>query len=257
MGAIEHSLRPRTFVAVHSHCYVSVSGLQRRVCVLCTRLSACCAEVRLVPAARLAQLRAALAVLLPPPPASALAVGMIVEWRNPGETAWSPGYVTSVEPLKVTVNLVGGPAATGCRCVEVRLLPAARLAQLQAELAASLPPPPASALAVGMVVERRDPGEPWAKGYALCVDAVPLVRSSISHSRTARGKSQRGRLQSDFTDWACCNAPSSAASRQCLHRAFIGTAHVRGGALTLRSQRARAAAAGLCTVCTPVCVHCA
>ena len=185
MGAIEHSLRPRTFVAVHSHCYVSVSGLQRRVCVLCTRLSACCAEVRLVPAARLAQLRAALAVLLPPPPASALAVGMIVEWRNPGETAWSPGYVTSVEPLKVTVNLVGGPAATGCRCVEVRLLPAARLAQLQAELAAALPPPPASALAVGMVVERRDPGEPWAKGYALCVDAVPLQRrgnACIVHS---------------------------------------------------------------------------
>jgi len=92
---------------------------------------------------------------------------------------------------------------------------------------------------------------------ALCVDAVPLVRSSINHSRTARDKSQRGRLQSDFTDWACCNAPSSAASRQCLHRAFIGTAHVRGGALTLRSQCERAAATGLCTVYTPVCVHCA
>ena len=72
---------------------------------------------------------------------------------------------------------------------------------------------------------------------ALCVDAVPLVRSSISHSRTARDKSQRGRLQSDFTDWACCNAPSSAASRQCLHRAFIGTAYVRGDALTSEELR--------------------
>jgi hypothetical protein len=72
---------------------------------------------------------------------------------------------------------------------------------------------------------------------ALCVDAVPLVRSSINHSRTARDKSQRGRLQSDFTDWACCNAPSSAASRQCLHRAFIGTAYVRGDALTSEELR--------------------
>ena len=40
-ACIVHSLGPRTIVAVHSHCEVSVSGLQRRVCVLCTRLSAC------------------------------------------------------------------------------------------------------------------------------------------------------------------------------------------------------------------------
>eukprot|EP01044_Picomonas_judraskeda_P013066 COSAG03_NODE_1939_length_3323_cov_386.678350_2_plen_404_part_00 len=134
-----------------------------------------CAEVRLVPAARLAQLRAALAELPPPPPASELAVGMIVEWRNPGETSWSPGYVTSVEPLKVTVNLVGGPAAPGLSRAEVRLLPAARVARLRAEVAAALPPPPASALSVGMVVERRDPGKPWAKGYVTSVEPLKVT----------------------------------------------------------------------------------
>ena len=51
-----------------------------------------------------------------------------------------------------------------------------------------------------------------------------------------------------------CRALRAGGPHDGGHRAFTETAYVRGGALTLLRQCERAAATGLCTVYTPVCV---
>eukprot|EP01043_Picozoa_sp_COSAG02_P114041 COSAG02_NODE_50322_length_321_cov_0.702703_1_plen_87_part_01 len=80
-------------------------------------------KVRLLSAERRARLEAEVAGALPPPPASELSVGLIVERRDPGRP-WGQGYVTSVEPLKVTATLGDGPSAEGYSWGEVRLVSA-------------------------------------------------------------------------------------------------------------------------------------
>ena len=59
-----------------------------------------------------------------------VSVGAVVEYRAEGEEEWREGYVTSLEPLKVTSNLRDGPSARGFSMHEVRAVSAARQAEL-------------------------------------------------------------------------------------------------------------------------------
>ena len=120
-----------------------------------------------------------------PPPAQ-LSVGLIVECRNPGEHYWVAGFVTSVEPLKVTTDLAKGPSATGFAIAEVRLLPDARRAELEAALAERKPPPPASQLSVGLIVERRNPGQTWSVGFVTSVEPLK-VTATLAEGPSAVG----------------------------------------------------------------------
>ena len=137
------------------------------------------------------------------PPAE-LSVGMIVQHRNKSNEAWLTGYVTSVEPLRMTVGVGAGPAARGFSSAEVRLLPAERVAQLQAELAAVLPPPPTSELSVGMIVERREVGKAWQKGYVTSVQPLKVTYNLDDGPAAAGYKFQEVRL---------VQPPATAATR--------------------------------------------
>jgi hypothetical protein len=81
-------------------------------------------EVRAVSAARQAQLDAQREL------AARISVGAVVEHRDKGEDKWREGYVTSLEPLKVTEALHRGPSARGASWHEVRAVSAARQAEL-------------------------------------------------------------------------------------------------------------------------------
>jgi hypothetical protein len=99
----------------------------------------------------------------------------VVEHRKQGEEEWREGYVTSLEPLKVTTDLSKGPSARGLSIFqEVRAVSAARQAQLDAmrELAARI--------SVGAVVERRRKGEEeWREGYVTSLEPL-LVTLHLS-----------------------------------------------------------------------------
>ena len=97
-------------------------------------------------------------------------VGERVLRRNRGE-AWKLGYVTQVDPLKVTLS-VDDPRAKGYSWDEVCKMDVSGSKSERGQ------PAPDRSFKVGERVMRRDRGEEWKPGYVTRVDPLKVTKSS-------------------------------------------------------------------------------
>ena len=124
-----------------------------------------------------------------------LSVGMVVERRARGRSEWREGYITSVDPLKVTCT--NSLAAESFEWDGVRPVAAARQAEMQwfeaqraerervaaenaAARAATEKLVATGKLSVGMVVERRDGGNEWREGHITSLAPLKVTCSNSS-----------------------------------------------------------------------------
>lgn len=138
------------------------------------------AEVRHIPEERIAELAAADAKKKSEEAAfkrlvSSLSVGMRVE-RCDDSGRWAEGFVTSLEPLKVT-NSASDPSGWSMEWAEVRPLSAERQAELAAEQAEKNAL--ISQLEIGMRVERRYDNSEWGEGFVTSLDPLEVTVSSM------------------------------------------------------------------------------
>jgi hypothetical protein len=109
--------------------------------------------------------------------ASKVSIGMVVEKRAADGSPWIEGFVTSLQPLAVTLVLKDGPSAQGMVWPQVRLLSAERQREVDTLLAARQEV--VEKASVGAVVEyRAGGGGPWITGYLTSLD--PLLVTPLA-----------------------------------------------------------------------------